>query len=276
MISAETKLCYVIGYPVQKSLSPVIHNAGLKKLGLESDFVCSGLNLPPKHLEKFVALMRDSNIRGCSVTLPHKQAIIPILDALDNVAKEIGAVNCIVNDSGKLTGYNVDWIGAIEPLKNLLSLKNKRVAVIGAGGAAKAFVYGLSRESANITVFNRTKKDADDLAAKFGCGSASLDEIEMVKDFDIICNASSIGFRGSNQDDVSPVPKEFIYSNQIVFDAVYSPIETELIKSAEQARAKIIPGIEMLLHQGFAQFELFFKAKAPKDEMKKALMEYLK
>lgn len=275
MITSEAKLCIGIGYPIKKSLGPIIHNPGLKAAGLDSKFTYISMNIPPQKLEEFIDFARSSNIRGITVTLPHKQTVIKFLDNIDPVAQKIGAVNTIVINSEKLTGYNTDWIGATEPISNITDLKDKKIAVIGAGGAARAITYGLTSKGAKVTVFNRTEERAKQLADIFECKSASLKNIDLVKDFDVICNASSIGFSGSNQEDTSPVPMEFINSNQIVFDAVYSPLETKLLKDAKKAGAKIIPGTHMLLYQAYAQFELYYQAKAPKLAMESALMEFI-
>ncbi|MBW3569371.1 shikimate dehydrogenase [Candidatus Parcubacteria bacterium] len=275
MISSDTKPCVGIGYPIFKSLGPIIHNAGLKAAGLDDKFVYISLNVEPSKLAQFLDFVRTSNIRGVTVTLPHKQNVMPLLDKIDPTAQEIGAVNTIVNDNGRLTGHNTDWIGASQPMKKMIDLKSKKVAVIGAGGAAKAFIYGLVKNGANVTIYNRTVDKAQNLADKFGCAFNSLEDIQSVSGADIICNASSVGFSGADQADQSPVAEEFINSGQIVFDAVYSPLKTKLLKSAARAGAKTIPGTEMLLHQGYAQFKLYYQVEAPKNEMENALLEYL-
>lgn len=275
MITSEAKLCIGIGYPIKKSLGPIIHNSGLKAAGLDSQFTYVSMNIPPQKLEEFIDFARSSNIRGITVTLPHKQTVIKFLDHIDPVAQKIGAVNTIVIDQEKLIGHNTDWIGATKPISEISTLKDKKVAVIGAGGAARAFSYGLLDNEAKVTIFNRTEEKAKQIASIFGCEFASLKDIKLVRDFDIICNASSIGFSGSSQEDATPVPKEYLNSNQIVFDAVYSPLETKLLKNAKESGAKTITGTQMLLHQAYAQFELYYQAKAPKLAMESALMEFI-
>lgn len=268
-------LCIGIGSPIDKSLGPLIHNSGLVSTGLDDRFLYVSMEVSPDKLTQFIDFARSSNIRGITVTLPHKESVIPLLDHIDETAAKIGAVNTIVNNGGMLVGFNTDYIGAVQPLKKITGLKGKKAAVIGAGGAAKAFVYGLVQESSEVTIFNRTKERADKLAKKFGCKSASLEAIDKIKGFDIICNASSVGFSGSGQADSSPVPAEYFKPGQIVFDAVYSPLKTKLLESAEAAGAKAIPGSEMLLHQGYAQFKHYYETEAPKDAMRQALMDYL-
>lgn len=276
MITSQIKLCIGIGFPIQKSLGPIIHNSGLESLNLHNDFTYISMNIAPEKLDKFLDVVKTSNVRGITVTLPHKQAVLTSLDKIDQTAKDIGAVNTIVNNEGFLTGYNTDWIGAVEPLQNILSLTGKKVAIIGAGGAARAFAYGLTKSGADVTIFNRTISKADELANLFGCKSENLDNIHLVQDFDVICNASSVGFSGSEQATLSPVPKEFLNQNHTVFDAVYSPIKTTLLNDAESVGAKTIPGTKMLLHQAYAQFELYYEKSAPAEVMESKLMEYLK
>lgn len=275
MINAKTKLCFVIGYPVGGSLSPIIHNAGLRELKLLGEYLFAGLEIRPENLRSFLDSIRSANVRGLSVTLPHKQTIMPLLDRIDETAEKIGAVNCVINQNGKLVGYNTDWIGAVGPLKALTSLRNKTVAIIGAGGAARAFAYGMTSEAASVVIFNRTKTKADKLAADFSCRAEDIDQINLISEFDIICNASSVGFAGKNQAETSPVPKKYISSRQIVFDAVYAPLKTKLLLEAAEKGAKTIAGTEMLIHHGLAQFKLFFNVAAPEIVMRKALKENL-
>lgn len=275
MITSNTKICGVIGDPVFGSMSPVIHNAGLKAKGLDNDFVSVAFNVSSDKLANFIEYFKSSNIRGLSVTLPHKENVMRLLDEIDPVAQEIGAVNTIVNYDGKTVGYNADWVGASEPLTKITDLQGKKVAVIGAGGAAKAFVYGLIKNGADVIIYNRTVSKAKELAEQFDCEYSGFEHIEQIKNAEIICNASTIGFSGTNQQDQSPIPKGLIDKNHIIFDAIYSPLKTKLLQEAEEAGATTISGTEMLLHQGFAQFKKFYEQEAPKAAMRTALEEYL-
>lgn len=266
-ISAKTKFCLIIGDPVDHSLSPAIHNAAYQYLGIDDRFVYLGSNVKISDLEKVVLAMRVmKNFRGLTCTLPHKIEVLKYLDWIDPVAKKIGAVNTIVNEEGFLKGYNTDWQGAIIPLEKMVSLKNKKIAVIGAGGAARAIVYGLLLKKAKVKIFNRTTKKAIDLAKEFGCEGAGLNEQKEIKDFEIVINATSVGM--SPFEDKIPINGQYLTKNQIVFDVVYSPLKTKLLELARKKGAKIIYGTEMLLYQGTAQFELYTGIKAPEKIMR--------
>lgn len=266
-ISAKTKFCLIIGDPVDHSLSPAIHNAAYQYLGIDDRFVYLGSNVKISDLEKVVLAMRVmKNFRGLTCTLPHKIEVLKYLDWIDPVAKKIGAVNTIVNEEGFLKGYNTDWQGAIIPLEKMVSLKNKKIAVIGAGGAARAIVYGLLLKKAKVKIFNRTTKKAIDLAKEFGCEGAGLNKQKEIKDFEIVINATSVGM--SPFEDKIPINGQYLTKNQIVFDVVYSPLKTKLLELARKKGAKIIYGTEMLLYQGTAQFELYTGIKAPEKIMR--------
>lgn len=271
-ISAKTKFCVIIGDPVDHSLSPAMHNAGYKKLGIDDQFIYLGCNVKINDVEKVVKAMRVmKNFRGLTCTIPHKIKVIKYLDWIDPVAKKIGAVNSVVNDNGILKGYNTDWLGAIIPLEKITSLKNKNVAVIGAGGAARAIVFGLIYKKAKVKVFNRTKEKAIKLAKEFGCKATGLEDQKEIKNFEIIINATSIGMKPL--EDKTPIDTKYLNEKQIIFDIVYSPLKTKFLKSAQKKGAKIIYGAEMLLHQGTAQFELYTGFKAPIEIMRKILYE---
>lgn len=265
------KLCMIIGNPVEHSLSPVIHNAGYKALGIDSEYEFLTENVKPEGLEDFIQKMRNGNIAGVSCTIPHKEAVIPYLDKIDQTARSIGAVNTIVNKNGVLHGYNTDWIGAVEPLVKIYDLKGSKAAVIGAGGASKAFVYALVNAGCKVTIYNRSLDKAKALAVHFGCEFKPLSDQSRINENDIICNTTSIGM----DSDETPVDKANLRASQIVFDAVYSPLKTRLLREAEEAGARTIPGTEMLLLQAFAQFKLFTDREAPEEVMRQALTEKL-
>lgn len=263
------KVCLIMGYPVKNSKSPAMHMAAYKALGIENEFIFLPAEVKPEGLEEAVNAARKLNIKGVSVTMPYKQAVIKYIDVLDDDAEEIGAVNTIVNDEGELTGLNTDWIGVMTALEKKTNLTGKKVAVIGAGGAARAIAFGLVKKNAHVKVFNRDIKKAKNLARDFEVESGSLDDINEISNYDIIINATSVGMN----EDKSPIDKELINKNQIIFDIVYTPKETKLIKDAKEKGAEVIYGYEMLLYQGIEQFKLFTKYEAPVREMKKALLE---
>jgi shikimate dehydrogenase len=285
------QLCFIIGHPVTHSLSPAMHNAGYHALGLQDDYFYAAANVAIENLQTAVQATRIMGFRGLSCTMPHKLEIIQYLDDIDPLAQTIGAVNTIVNNNGKLIGYNTDWLGTILPLVLAVStghdhypqpaelnsgqitkahpLTDKRVALLGAGGAARAMVYGLTLAGADVTIFNRTLAKAQRLAKDFNTQAALLKDINDLDDFHIILNATSIGM--GDLADQSPIPAQLLKKHHLVFEAIYHPHQTQLLKHAQAVGAQTIPGIDMLLYQGTAQFELFTGQPAPVDAMRAAL-----
>lgn len=261
------KICIGIGYPLKHSYSPLMHNAAYKALDIDDRFVYTTVEVKPQYLKMAVDGVRVLGICGMSITMPFKQTVMKYLERIDKEAKIIGAVNTIVNDNGKLIGYNTDWIGAITALENKTKLKNKRIAVIGCGGAARAIVYGLIKKGAIVKIFNRSKDKADELAKEFDCECSGLDFLKEVINMDIIINATSVGMN----EDKSLINKKHLNKKQIIFDVVYLPKLSRLIKDAQDVGAQIVYGYEMLLYQGVAQFELYTNTKAPVEVMRKAL-----
>lgn len=278
-ISAKTKMCIIIGDPVEHSLSPAMHNAAYEHLGIDDQFVFTAAHVEEKDIETIVHAVRSMGIRGLTCTIPHKVSIIKYLNSIDPIAEKIGAVNTVVNTQGHLKGYNTDWLGTITPLEEALkgTLQNKKVAIVGAGGAARAMAYGVIEKGAHLTVFNRSIENAQDLVDDLNKAASTptpatvkpLDALSILPEFDVIINATSIGM--GEQKDETPVDKRFIRKNHIVFDAVYAPRETRLIQEAREQGATTIYGLEMLLHQGAAQFELYTDHKAPVEVMRSIL-----
>ncbi len=270
MISSETKICLAIGDPIEHSLSPLIHNAGYKALGIDDEFVFLAVRVKLEDVKTAVKAMKAFGIRGMSCTMPHKVEIMKYLDKIDKAAKEIGAVNTIVNNNGILKGHNTDWLGGLKPIERITEIKGKRIGIIGAGGAARAIVYGLKMAGGDLKIFNKDIRQAKNLAKKFNCEFGGFDELNELKEFDIIINATPLGMKP--RQNVSPVPKNVFSKKQIVMDAVYIPYKTKMLKEAEKKGAKIIPGIEMFLEQGSTQFTYYTKKKAPLKAMRRALM----
>ena len=233
----------VIGAPVSHSLSPKMHNAGYDELGL--DFFYLTKKIPVEDLKHVPDFMRMYGIKGISVTAPHKIEIIKYLDEIEDTAKEIGAVNTLINKNGKIVGYNTDFLAISDLLKNH---RAKKVAILGEGGMAKAMAYA----SGNFKIFSRKL--------------ANFASSEIV-DFGVIMNATPIGINP----DESPIQAKFLRKGQIVFDAVYSQKETRLIREAKEAGAETVNGKEILLKQGIAQFKLFTGQDAPEEVMRKSL-----
>lgn len=268
-ITAKTKMCIIIGDPVEHSLSPTMHNAAYHALGIDDQFVFTAAHVKVENVKEVITAMRVMGIRGLTCTIPHKIEVMKYLEEIDATAQKIGAVNTVVNEHGILKGYNTDWLGVKTPLEKIVNLSDKKVALIGAGGAARAMAYAVTHAGASLTVFNRTREKAEKLAKDFSGQAKSMEEIESVKDCDIILNSTALGMHPHENE--SPVPSEYLHKNHIVFDAVYAPHETKLLREAKQQGAQCIHGIEMLLYQGTAQFEIYTKHKAPEDVMRRIL-----
>ncbi|OGG03646.1 shikimate dehydrogenase [Candidatus Gottesmanbacteria bacterium RBG_16_37_8] len=269
LINAKTLLCCIIGKPVNHSLSPQMHNAAFKSLNLNYVFLAFNVT----NLKKAIEGLKAINCRGIVVTIPHKVKVIKFLDGLDTASENIGAVNVIKNLNGKLIGGNSDWIGAIQSLKEKTSLKNKKVAVLGAGGAARAIIYGLKKEQAEIHLFNRSVNKAEKLASDFQLKNIyPLSAKKDISNCQIIINATSVGME---PDDNSPVPERFLHKDQFVFDIVYTPHQTRLLKFAQNKEAIPIFGYKMVLYAGLEIFKLFTKKNPPLKVMEEALLTNL-
>lgn len=270
-ISARTRICMIIGDPVEHSLSPAMHNKAYESLGIDDEFVFVSARVKTENMKDAVRAAAVMGIRGLTCTIPHKVEVMKYLDKkyIDPVARKIGAVNTIVNDNGILRGYNTDWLGVLTPLEKVIDLDGKSVAILGAGGAARAMAYAVSSSGAFFTIYNRTLERAEDLSRDFGGQARSYKDIAEVKDMDVILNATPLGMRQLENE--TALPKKYITKKQIVFDAIYTPFETRLLREAKEQGAKVIHGAEMLLHQGTAQFELYTGRKAPESVMRGVL-----
>ena len=228
-----------------------MHSAAYRALGLDHVYVAFGT----EDTAGAVVAMRALGIRGLGVTMPHKQRIAEHLDAIDDEARAIGAVNTVVNDDGRLTGHNVDWIGAVRAFGEVLDVSSARVAVIGAGGGARAIVYGLLREGARVTVFNRGEASgratAEWFEVEFGGPPGAL---ARAGPFDLIAHATPVGF---GDPEATLLPMEALRPGMVVFDAVTVPVATRMLREAETKGCRTIPGVRMQLHQAARQFELY-------------------
>lgn len=254
----------------QSDLGPIIHHAGYDHLGLDYLY----LPLEVSDGESAIEAIRALNFVGVAVSMPFKQEVMQYLDEIEPVAKEIRAVNTVVREGAKLVGYNSDWIGALNALSEVTDLKDKQVAVIGAGGAARAIVYALRKSGAHVTIYNRTAEDGKGLAEAFGqeFGGTPAD-LTRSNAYDIVINATSVGFKDPESRPV--IDLSVLESKPIVFDVVFSPLETPLLKAARDKGCLVVPGYRMLLHQALFQFEKFTGKKAPIEVMERALREAL-
>jgi len=254
-----------------------MHMAGYRELGLE--FVYVPFELEPDQLEGALLGMRALGIRGFGVSMPFKLMVMPLLDQIDPLAQRIGAVNTIVNDGGRLTGYNTDAWGARAALEEVTELAEQRVLLLGAGGAARAVAHGLAEAGARVRVVNRTEGKARELVEQaraagseleFGGGLEALGDLS---ESDIVVNCSSAGMLEYGAE--SPVPRASLRPGLVVLDIVYKPVETELVRAAREAGARAIHGGRMLLHQATKQFELYTERSAPVPAMDRALRAFL-
>ena len=264
----------VIGDPIDHSLSPNIHNAAFRHLELDHTYIA--YKIPTGELAAGIDALKAIKIAGFNVTIPHKIEMMKFLDDMDTTCKVIGAVNTVSNDNGKLKGYNTDMIGFLDPIKKKnLTIKDSQVLLLGAGGAARAIVTAMIKEKAcKITIVNRTQENANklaDFAKKIGgnVDTVSIQEAnKLITDYKFIINSTSIGMRN----EPSPISTENIGKNSIVYDIVYQPINTDLIKKSKENGATIIYGYEMLLSQAACSFEIWHKMEAPYDAMKNVLL----
>jgi shikimate dehydrogenase len=274
MIDAQTELYGVIGNPVRHSLSPAIHNGAFQRLGWNAVY----LAFEVKDLEEALRGIRGLGVRGVSVTIPFKTEVIPLLDKVEGLARKIGAVNTIVNRGGKLTGYNTDWNGALEALEEKVNLKAKKIVLLGAGGAARAIGFGLKEKDCQLIVVNRSKKKGEGLSRELGCDYLPKSSLVRMKagelEAEVIINATSLGM--FPQDGETPFPKYLLKKGMAVMDIVYQPLQTKLLREAKERGCLTVNGLEMLMRQGAAQFEIWTGRRLEIGEIKKDLLRTLK
>lgn len=285
VLTEETKAFAVIGDPVSQSLSPYMHNSALAATGENAVFI----HLLVRNLDEFMRRMVkpatrevELNFGGFSVTMPHKQAIIKHLDAIDPTAKKIGAVNTVSIKGGKLTGYNTDAHGFITPLKARFGdLRGSRIAILGGGGAARACIHALKNEGADITVFVRDRAKAATFSNEMAVTvkqlplfSADTDNLR-VNRFDVLVNATPIGMPGALESE-SLFTAEELLGVKFVYDLVTRLADTPLIAEARKAGIPTIGGVEMLIGQGAKQFEIWTGRKAPVELMRASLLARMK
>ena len=276
-IKGSTNVVGLIGHPVEHSFSPPMHNAAFNKLNM--DYVYTAFDVNPNDLKTAIVGADALNIKGFNVTIPHKIEVMKYLNEIDEVAKLIGAVNTI--DFKNLKGYNTDGIGAIKAIGEVTNVKNKNVVIAGAGGASRAISFYLAKYGADhLTILNRNVGKAQKLANDV-LDSGLIDNVESdsinnmnLSDADILINTTPVGMH-PNVDDVPIAQAGDMHDNLVVFDAVYNPNETGLLKQAIEAGAKPVYGIKMLLYQGAESFEIWTGKKAPIDVMQEALIKYL-
>jgi 3-dehydroquinate dehydratase/shikimate dehydrogenase len=261
-VDAATRVYGVAGDPIGHSLSPVIMNTALRRENVNAVY----LALHAKTLKDLLYCVREIPIHGLSITMPYKQAILDYLDNTDAHTAKIGACNTVVRgQNGKLYGFNTDIAGIVRPLEQRIALKGSKVLVLGAGGAARAAVFGLKERGAEVWILNRSAAPAQKLARQAKARSVKRADLRKLA-FDVIINATPVGM--SNTD--CPLKENEIQA-RVVFDMVYDPVETRLLQIARAKGLAVIPGVEMFVHQAARQFEIWTGKPAPADDMLRAV-----
>ncbi|MDI6842221.1 MAG: shikimate dehydrogenase [Methanothermobacter wolfeii] len=280
MITGRTRVTGIIGHPLSHSLSPQMHNAAFRSLDM--DWVYVPFPVRPEKLGRAVRGLEALNVRGVNVTIPHKEAVIEYVDELHETASLIGAVNTLEFDDGTVRGYNTDADGCLRALEEVTSVRNSSVLILGAGGAARACAFRLALAGASgILILNRTPERAHSLAGDiweklgFDVSSGGYDLIpEAAVDADIIIDTTPVGMH-PHTDDEALVTAELMHEGMVVYDLVYNPVRTVLLREAEKASAVPVSGLKMLVYQGAESFRIWTGRKAPVDVMEEAVLEGL-
>ncbi|HEX4066816.1 MAG TPA: shikimate dehydrogenase [Acidobacteriaceae bacterium] len=268
-IDASTRVYGVAGNPVRHSLSPLIHNMAFRRETVNGVF----LPLQTTRLADLLTLVREVPLHGMAITMPFKTAIMQHLEKTDALSEKIGACNTVVRaQDGKLYGFNTDVAAIVRPLERRLPLRGAKILVLGAGGAGRAAVFGLAERGAEVFVWNRTADDGKKLARQAKAKAVKREQIAKMN-FDVIVNATPVGMKG-----IKPAtllePKEL--NTRLVFDLVYNPIDTPLIRMAREKGLPVVTGVEMFVHQGARQFEIWTGKPAPEEEMLRVVVHALR
>lgn len=265
-ITGETRLLGLLGSPVSHSLSPGMHNAAFSRLGL--DYVYLAFDTTQESLPGVVAALRDMNVKGFNITMPLKKSVMPLLDEVSPEARMIGCVNTVANEGGRLIGYNTDGKGFVRDLKEHgVSVRGARIAMAGAGGAARSVAIQLALDgAAEVAVFNRTPEKAAEIAEAIrknipGCKAEAFfleegDLVRWLKDADILVNATALGMHPNEDGSVISGP-ELLRRDLVVSDFIYEPTKTKLLRIAEEAGCRTLNGSGMLLYQGAEAFRIW-------------------
>ena len=271
------KLYGVIGCPIQQTMSPLIHNDAFLNLGMDAYY--HAFHVEPEELETAVKGMKAIGISGFNVTIPHKEAIIPLLDEVDEHARRIGAVNTVVHENGVMKGYNTDGPGFVEALRQVTSIDEKRMLIIGAGGAARAIIYSLVQEpGVKVDILNRTPGKAIGLIEEFSfhdrCRAVTIDEAaRRLPDYDVIVQTTSVGMHPHVEE--TPIILSELKKNAVVSDIIYNPLETEFLKEARIKGAVVQNGVQMFVHQAALAFSHWTGTVPDVDRMEKLVTERL-
>jgi 3-dehydroquinate dehydratase/shikimate dehydrogenase len=272
-VDAATKVYGVAGNPIRSSLSPLMMNTAFRRETVNAVY----LGLQTSKADDLFNLAREVPIQGLSITMPLKQEVMPLLAHTDPLSAKIGAVNTILRaQDGKFYGFNTDVAGIVQPLERRLSLKNAKVLVLGAGGAARAAVFGCRDKGAEVFIVNRTPETAQKLARQAGAKVIKREALAKLE-FDVIINATPIGMASHTAKHAPAAPLEAAEINaRYVFDLVYNPVETPLLRMARQKGIAVITGVEMFVQQGARQFEIWTGKPAPEEEMLRVVLHALR
>jgi shikimate dehydrogenase len=262
-INGTTRVYGLLGRPVAHSLSPAMHNAAFRELGLNVVYVAFEV----ADLAQAVAGLRGLAIPGVSVTIPFKEEIIPMLDELEPKAAKIGAVNTVVNRDGILTGHNTDWLGALAALEEKTEITGQHVLILGAGGAARAIAFAILEKGGQVAVTDVDRDKALALSRKLWVEVVAPDYLGEYP-AEVLINATPVGMEPKSGD--IPLDPALLGNFRVVMDIVYKPLETRLLQEARTRGCQVIDGLRMLIHQGAAQFELWTGKPAPLEVMARA------
>jgi len=272
-ISGKTKIIGIFGFPIEHTLSPLMHNSAFDALELDIRYVA--FRVLPEDLKDAIMAIRALNLLGANITIPHKEKVIPLLDVVDDEASFIGAVNTVVNVDGRLHGYNTDGRGFISSLSEEgISYEGKNILIIGAGGAARAISYCLSEKASSLHLYDIDRSKAEGLVNdlnRIRKGVYLLNSPRNMDEHDMIINATPLGWR---DEDPLPVEPEAIRPEMIVCDLVYK--NTRLLREAKERGAKTLNGSGMLLWQGALAFELWTGRRPPVELMRKILLSNIR
>ena len=268
IIDQNTNLYGVLGKPIGHSLSPIMHNAAFSTTGINAVYLAFETEDPEGALKGARAL----GIKGMSITIPFKSEVIPYLDKVDPIARKIGAVNTVINNCGRLEGYNTDALGALRALEEKIAVAGRSCIILGAGGAARAIGFVLKEKDVKISVVNRSLERGEELARLLGCSYVSLDKIEKV-DANILVQTTPVGMYPHI--DQCPVPEHILKEGMVVMDIIYNPLKTKLLRMAKARGCVTISGFSMFIHQAAEQFRLWIGLAPPVGVMNHAVKEAL-
>ena len=281
-ISPSTQICAVIGNPIAHSLSPAIHNAAFAELDLDFVYVAYRVEDVKNALAGMRAL---NNFRGMSVTIPHKIEIMKYVDEISKVDRSIGSINTVINEQGKLLGFGTDGPGALKAIVDAeVEVDGKNILMLGSGGAARAisFTLALNAKLGELSILDVSENMLQQLTADLKAGtdafikSGLLTERSLaaaMENADVIIHCTPVGMHPNK--DVSLIPAELFRPEQVIFDIVYTPLETKLLTEAKSRGLKVISGVDMFINQAVLQFERFTGVDAPIEVMRRVVMEHL-